>query len=79
MEILSKQTGPALAYYYDQAKEEDRMAMEGIKKAGKTEIYTPNPQEIAEWKQSFTKVHKEMEGRYGKEILNEIYKVTGKK
>ncbi|BBN89816.1 DctP family TRAP transporter solute-binding subunit [Azospira sp. I09] len=67
------------AYYYDQAKEEDRMAMEGIKKAGKTEIYTPNPQEIAEWKQSFTKVHKEMEGRYGKEILNEIYKVTGKK
>lgn len=76
LEVVMKNTTD---YYYDQAKEEDRMAMEGIKKSGKTEIYTPNPQEMSEWRQSFTKVHKEMEGQYGKEILNEIYKVTGKK
>ncbi len=31
----------------------------------------------AEWKKAFLKVHREMEGRVGKELLEAIYKETG--
>lgn len=65
------------AYFYKMAKQEDDAALEAVRKTGKIEIYTPTPQEMAEWKKAFIKVHREMEGRVGKEILESIYKETG--
>lgn len=65
------------AYFYSMAKQEDDAALEAVRKTGKMEIYTPTPQEQAEWKKAFTKVHRDMEGRVGKEILESIYRETG--
>jgi C4-dicarboxylate-binding protein DctP len=65
------------AYFYSMAKQEDDAALEAVRKTGKMEIYIPTAQELAEWKKAFTKVHREMEGRVGKEMLESIYKETG--
>jgi len=65
------------AYFYAMAKAEDEAALESVRKAGRTEIYTPTPAEMAEWKRAFSKVHQEMEGRVGKELIQAIYKETG--
>ena len=65
------------AYFYAMAKAEDEAALESVRKAGRTEIYTPTPAETAEWKRAFSKVHQEMEARVGKELIQAIYKETG--
>ena len=65
------------AYFYSMAKQEDDAALEAVRKTGKMEIYTPTPQEQVEWKKAFAKVHRDMEGRVGKEMLESIYKETG--
>ena len=65
------------AYFYSMAKQEDDAALEAVRKLGRMEIYTPTAPEMAEWKKAFTKVHREMEGRVGKEMLESIYKETG--
>ena len=65
------------AYFYRMAKQEDDAALEAVRKTGKMEIYTPTAAEMVEWKKAFTKVHREMEGRVGKEMLESIYKETG--
>ncbi|MCX7149639.1 MAG: TRAP transporter substrate-binding protein [Rhodocyclales bacterium] len=64
-------------YFYSMAKQEDDAALETVRKLGRMDIYTPTAQESAEWKKAFTKVHREMEGRIGKEMLESIYKETG--
>ncbi len=59
------------------AKEENDRALEGVRQAGKTEIYTPTPAERMALKKAMLKVHKEMESRIGKETIEAIYKETG--
>jgi C4-dicarboxylate-binding protein DctP len=51
------------------AQEENDQAMEGIRKWGKTTIYTLTPAEKAQWRQAMLPVRKEMESRVGKETL----------
>lgn len=58
------------------AKEENEASLEGVKKSGKTEIYTPTAEERMALKKALVPVHKEMVSRYGQEILDEIYKET---
>lgn len=65
------------AYFYAMAKAEDEAAIESVRKTGRTEIYTPTPAEMNEWKAAFLRVHREMEGRVGKELLEAIYKEAG--
>jgi C4-dicarboxylate-binding protein DctP len=65
------------AYFYSMARQEDDAALDAVRKTGKMDIYTPTAQELAEWKKAFTKVHREMESRVGKEMLESIYKETG--
>jgi len=59
------------------AKEENDAALEAIKKSGKTQVYTPTPQERLALKKAMAKVHKEMESRIGKETIEAVYKETG--
>jgi C4-dicarboxylate-binding protein DctP len=54
------------------AQEENDQAMEGIRKWGKTTIYTLTPAEKAQWRQAMLPVRKEMEGRVGKATLAAI-------
>jgi C4-dicarboxylate-binding protein DctP len=67
----------ATKFANDIAKKENDEAMEGIKKSGKTQIITLTPEEKAVWKKALVVVHREMEGRIGKDLIQSVYKETG--
>ena len=60
------------------AQRDNDMAMDAIKKTGKTTVYNLTPAEQAEWRKALLPVHKEMEGRIGKDLINAIGKETAK-
>ena len=74
---LEKAMAEATVYANKIAKDENDGALEKIKATGKTVVYTLTPAERLALKKAMAKVHKEMESRIGKEILDEVYKETG--
>jgi C4-dicarboxylate-binding protein DctP len=64
-------------HYVKLAQEEDVAALEEIKKSTKTDVYYPTPEEMTAWRREFAKVHKDMEGRLGKDLITSIYEATG--
>ena len=67
----------ATKFANDIAKKENDDALEGVRKSGKTEIITLTAAQKAEWKKALLPVHREMEGRIGKEMIQDVYKETG--
>ena len=67
----------ATKFANDIAKKENDDALEAVRKSGKTEIITLTPAQKAEWKKALVPVHREMESRIGKDIIQEVYKETG--
>jgi C4-dicarboxylate-binding protein DctP len=67
----------ATKFANDIAKKENDDALEGVRKSGKTEIITLTPAQKAEWKKALITVHREMESRIGKEMIQDVYKETG--
>ena len=67
----------ATKFANDIAKKENDDALEGVRKSGKTEIITLTPAQKAEWKKALVPVHREMEGRIGKDMIQDVYKETG--
>jgi C4-dicarboxylate-binding protein DctP len=61
-----------------QAERESVEAMRAIVKIGKTTVYEPTPQEMAQWRQALLPVHKKMEERIGKDVLAAVNKALGK-
>ncbi len=59
------------------AQEENDMALEGVKKSGKTTVYVPTKEERLALKKAMAPVHTKMAERVGKETLDQIYQVTG--
>ena len=59
------------------AATENAVALDKIKASGKTNVYTPKPEEINEWKKALMPVHREMEARVGKVTIDAIYKAAG--
>jgi C4-dicarboxylate-binding protein DctP len=59
------------------AKKDNDDALEGVKKAGKTTVYTPTKEERMALKKTLVPVHAKMVDRVGKELLEAIYKETG--
>ncbi|MES2161747.1 MAG: TRAP transporter substrate-binding protein [Pseudomonadota bacterium] len=60
------------------AQRDNDLALEAIKKAGKTEIYTPSVKEQADWRKALLPVQKDMEGRIGKDLISAINKEAAK-
>ncbi|NRR31272.1 TRAP transporter substrate-binding protein [Oxalobacteraceae bacterium] len=60
------------------AQRDNDLALEAIKKAGKTEIYTLSVKEQADWRRVLLPVQKEMEGRIGKDLIQAINKEAAK-
>ena len=60
------------------AQQENDQALEAVKKSGKTLVYTPTETEKAEWRAALLPVHKTMEERIGKELINAVNKETAK-
>jgi C4-dicarboxylate-binding protein DctP len=67
----------ATRYANQIAKVENDQALEAVRKSGKTQIYTPTPQERLALKKVMVKTHVEMESRIGKDLIQSIYKETG--
>ena len=74
---LEKAMQEATVYANKIAKEENDGALEKVKASGKTQVYTPTPQERMALKKAMVKVHQEMESRIGKETIETVYKATG--
>jgi C4-dicarboxylate-binding protein DctP len=60
------------------AQRDNDLAMDAIKKAGKTEIYNLSAKEQAEWRKALLPVQKDMEGRIGKDLIQAINKEAAK-
>jgi C4-dicarboxylate-binding protein DctP len=60
------------------AQRDNDQALDAIKKAGKTQIYTLTVQEQAEWRRALAPVQKAMEARIGKELISAINKESAK-
>ncbi|MFL6675571.1 MAG: TRAP transporter substrate-binding protein [Massilia sp.] len=58
------------------AQRDNDMAMDAIRKAGKTTIYNLTPQQQAEWRKALAPVQKQMESRIGKDLITSINKVS---
>jgi C4-dicarboxylate-binding protein DctP len=75
---LSQAMRDATTYEKAIAQRDNDMALDAIRKAGKTTIYTMTPQQQAEWRKALLPVHKQMEDRIGKDLINSINKEAAK-
>ena len=80
---LRKKLDAALAeatrFNNSNSQRESAEAMEAIRKTGMTTIYKPTSQEMDLWRQVLLPVHKKMEDRIGKSLLDAVYKDLGQK
>ncbi len=75
---LEKAMADATTYEKAIAQRDNDIALDMIKKAGKTEVYNPSVKEQAEWRKAMMPVQKEMESRIGKELISAINKEASK-
>lgn len=67
----------ATRYANQIAKVENDQALEAVRKSGKSEIITLTPEQKKAWKKAMLKVHDQMAGRIGKDLIQAIYQETG--
>ena len=67
----------ATTFANDIALKENQDAMAKVKESGKSEIITLTPEEKKAWKKALIKVHRQMEDRIGKELIQSFYDATG--
>jgi C4-dicarboxylate-binding protein DctP len=67
----------ATVYANKIAQEENDMALDGVRKSGKTAVYTPTKEERDAFKKAMAPVHIKMADRVGKETLQQFYNATG--
>ncbi|WEF32788.1 TRAP transporter substrate-binding protein [Pseudoduganella chitinolytica] len=60
------------------AQRDNDMALEAMKKSGKTQFIALTPQQQAEWKKALAPVQKQMESRIGADLINAINKEGAK-
>ncbi|HWW68775.1 MAG TPA: TRAP transporter substrate-binding protein [Duganella sp.] len=60
------------------AQRDNDLALEAIRKTGKTEIYTLSVKEQAEWRKALLPVQQSMESRIGKDLISAINKEAAK-
>ena len=73
---VEKALAESTEYFNSIAKQENEEALEEIKKTGKVQVYTLTPEERKSWLQAVLPVHKEMEKRIGKDLIDALYKVV---
>jgi C4-dicarboxylate-binding protein DctP len=74
---LTDAMAQATTFANDVAKKDNESALETIRKSGRVAIVTPTPAELSTWKHAMVPVHKEVEARVGRDIVEAIYKDTG--
>ncbi|MCK2126005.1 TRAP transporter substrate-binding protein [Thauera aromatica] len=74
---LDKAMKESTLYANQIAKEENDKALEAVRASGKTEVHVPSAEEKAAFKKALVPVHKKMESRIGKDLIQSIYTETG--
>lgn len=69
----------ATAFEKTIAQRDNDRALEAIRKAGKTSVHYLTPQQQAQWRAALLPVHRQMEGRIGRELIDAIARETAKK
>ena len=67
----------ATRFANDSAKQDNADALEALRRTGKTQVIVLTPEEKRAWKKALVKVHAEMAGRIGKDLVESIYRETG--
>ena len=67
----------AIDYGNAAAKKDNADAVAAIRATGKTEITVLSPQQKEEWRQVLLPVHREVEGRIGRDLIQQVYATTG--
>ena len=67
----------AIDYGNAAAKKDNADAVAAIRATGKTEVTVLTPQQKEEWRQVLLPVHREVEGRIGKDLIQQVYVTTG--
>jgi C4-dicarboxylate-binding protein DctP len=73
---LTKAMAEATTYEKAIAQRDNDLAMDAMRKAGKTAIHVQTPAEAAAWRAALMPVQKDMEGRVGKELIASIAKAA---
>ncbi|TVT48955.1 MAG: TRAP transporter substrate-binding protein [Denitromonas halophila] len=76
-DVLARAMREATEYTNQIAKAENDKALEAIKAAGTTQVYTPTADERLAFKKALMPVHKAMAPRIGKALIEAIYEETG--
>ena len=76
---LERAMRDATAFEKTIAQRDNDRALEAIRKAGKTSIHYLTPQQQTAWRAALLPVHRQMEGRIGKELINAITRETARK
>ncbi len=69
----------ATNYANSVAKKDNDLAMDAVKKSGKSQIITLTAQEKAAWRKAMDKTHKDNMDRIGADTVKEVYSATGYK
>jgi C4-dicarboxylate-binding protein DctP len=73
---LTKAMAEATTYEKAIAQRDNDLAMDAMRKAGKTAIHVQTAQEQAAWRAALLPVQKDMEGRVGKDLIASINKAA---
>lgn len=73
---LERAMAEATAFEKAIAQRDNDRALAAIGKAGKTAIYHPTPREQAAWRHALLPVHRQMESRIGKDLIEAIARET---
>jgi C4-dicarboxylate-binding protein DctP len=74
---LEEAMAEATDYANDIAKQENEDALTKVKASGKSELIPLTAAEKTDWKKALIKVHRQMEDRIGKDLIQSIYDATG--
>lgn len=74
---LEEAMAEATLFANEIAKQENEDALEKVKESGKSELIALTPEEKTAWKKALAPVHRKMEGRVGKDLIQSIYQATG--
>ena len=73
---LSEAMRQATAFEKTIAQRDNDRALEAIRKAGRTTVYTLTPAEQAEWRRALLPVQQQMAGRIGRDLIDAINRTT---
>jgi C4-dicarboxylate-binding protein DctP len=74
---LDKAVAEATQFFNETAAKDNETAMDVIKGTGKMQIHVLTETEKAAWIAKLMPVHKDMEGRFGKDFIQAVYKASG--